>query len=68
MSERVRVAFTMQRSDHEEMTRIAAAEGLTFSEYLRRSLATYRYIKSRTCGGAKLLVEQDGKQSEVIFR
>lgn len=65
---RVRVAFTMQRSDYEQAKREAESEGLTFAGLLRRAIATRRYLDQRLKSGATILTEQDGVQREVIFR
>ena len=66
--ERVRVAVNMLREDFEDLKQMAAEEGETVSGYLRKALATERYLKSRTKSGGKILVEDDGIQQEIVFR
>lgn len=66
--ERVRVAMHMLREDYEELKRAAQEDGETVSAYLRKALATERYLKEKTRSGGKVLIEQDGVQREVVFR
>ena len=65
-SERVRIAVTMRREDHAELKRLAGDE--TVASYIRKAVATHRYIADAIARGAKVLVEVDGLQREVIFR
>lgn len=67
-NERVRVAINMLRDDFEELKRLAQEEGDTVSGYLRKALATERYLKTRTKSGGRILIEEDGVQREVVFR
>ena len=48
---RVRVAISMLRDDFEELKKLAEEDGETVSGYLRKALATERYIKSRIESG-----------------
>lgn len=66
--ERVRVAINMLREDFEELKRLAQEDGETVSGYLRKALATERYLKDRTKSGGRILVEEDGVQREIVFR
>jgi hypothetical protein len=66
--ERVRVAINMLRQDFEELKRLAQEDGETVSGYLRKALATERYLKDRTKSGGRILVEEDGVQREIVFR
>lgn len=66
--ERVRVAVRMLRHDFEELKRLAEEDGETISGYLRKALATERYLKDRTKHGGKVLIEEDGVQREIVFR
>jgi hypothetical protein len=66
-NERVRVAISMLKDDYEELKKLADADNETVSGYLRKALATERYIKERSKSG-KILVEEDGVQREVVFR
>jgi hypothetical protein len=66
--ERVRVALNMLKEDYDELKALAEADGETVSGYLRKALATERYIKERTKSGGRVLVEEDGVQREVVFR
>lgn len=66
--ERVRVALNMLREDFEELKRLAQEDGETVSGYLRKALATERYLKTRTKSGGRILVEEDGVQREIVFR
>ena len=65
---RVRVAISMLRNDFEELKKLADADGETVSGYLRKALATERYLKARTENGGRILVEEDGVQQEIVFR
>jgi hypothetical protein len=66
--ERVRVALNMLRDEYEELKALAEADGDTVSGYLRKALATERYIKDRTNSGGRVLVEENGVQREIVFR
>lgn len=66
--ERVRVALNMLRDEYEELKALAEADGDTVSGYLRKALATERYIKDRTSAGGRVLVEENGVQREIVFR
>ncbi len=66
--DRVRVALNMLRDEFEELKSLADANGDTVSGYLRKALATERYIKERTSSGGRLLVEENGIQREIVFR
>ncbi len=67
-SERVRVGITMTARDHEDIKALAESEGTTVSGLLRRAVTTHRYLKDRQSAGARVLVEQAGVQTEVVFR
>lgn len=66
--ERVRVALNMLRDEYEELKALAEADGDTVSGYLRKALATERYLKDRTNSGGRVLVEENGVQREIVFR
>lgn len=66
--DRVRVAINMLRDDYDELRRLAQEDGETVSGYLRKALATERYLKDRTKNGGRILVEEDGVQREIVFR
>lgn len=66
--DRVRVAINMLRDDFEDLKRLARDEGETVSGYLRKAIATERYLKTRTKSGGRILIEEDGVQREVVFR
>ena len=65
---RVRVALSMLRDDYDELKKLADENGETVSGYLRKALATERFIKARTESGGKILIEENGIQREVVFR
>lgn len=65
---RVRVAFTMRRSDYDDLKALAVAEDETVTGYLRRAVATHRYLRERAASGGTILVEENGIQAEVVFR
>lgn len=67
-NDRVRVAINMLRDDFEELKKLAAEDGETLSGYLRKALATEKYLKTRTKSGGKILVEENGVQREIVFR
>ena len=58
----------MLRDDFEELKRLADENGETVSGYLRKALATERFIQSRLESGGRILVEEDGVQREIVFR
>lgn len=66
--DRVRVAINMLKEDFDELKRLAADDGETVSGYLRKALATERYLKDRTRNGGRVLIEEDGLQREIVFR
>jgi hypothetical protein len=66
--DRVRVAINMLRSDYEELRQLADADQETVSGYLRKALATERYLKERAQHGGKVLIEEDGVLREIVFR
>ncbi|MGO9332623.1 MAG: hypothetical protein ACLQCU_00955 [Acidimicrobiales bacterium] len=65
---RVRVAISMLRDDFDELKKLADEDGDTVSGYLRKALATERFLKARTKSGGRILVEEDGVQREIVFR
>lgn len=65
---RVRVALNMLKDDYEELKQLAEQEGVSISGYLRKALATERYLKERTGSGGKILIEENGVQREIVFR
>jgi hypothetical protein len=66
--DRVRVALNMLKSDFDDLKQLAAEDGETVSGYLRKALATERYLKERTKSGGRLLIEEEGMQREIVFR
>jgi len=66
--EKVRVAVNMLREDFDELKRLAEEDGETLSGYLRKAIATERYLKDRTKQGGRVIIEEDGVQREVVFR
>jgi endonuclease III len=66
--ERVRVALNMLRSDYEDLKELAEADKETVSGYLRKALATERYLKESAQKGGKVLIEEDGVLREIVFR
>lgn len=66
--ERVRVAVTMLRDDFQELKELAEEDGETISGYLRKALATERFLKNRTKSGGRVIIEEDGVQREIVFR
>lgn len=66
--DRVRVAISMLQEDFDELKELASEDGETLSGYLRKALATEKYLKQRTKSGGRILVEEDGVQREVVFR
>jgi hypothetical protein len=63
--ERVRVAINMLKDDFEELKQLASDDGETVSGYLKKALATERYLKDKT---KSVLIEEDGTQREIVFR
>jgi hypothetical protein len=66
--ERVRVALTMLREEFDELKQLADDDGETVSGYLRKALATEKFLKDRTDKGGRVLIEENGVQREVVFR
>lgn len=66
--EKVRVAISMAKGEYEDLKRLAEEDSETVSGYLRKALATERYIKDRSKTGGKILVEEGGVQREIVFR
>lgn len=66
--DRVRVALNMLREDFEALKKVAQEDNETVSGYLRKALATERYLKDKTKSGGRILVEEDGVQREIVFR
>jgi hypothetical protein len=66
--ERVRVAINMLKDDFEELKQLASDDGETVSGYLKKALATERYLKDKTKSGGRVLIEEDGTQREIVFR
>jgi hypothetical protein len=58
----------MLKDEYEELKKLADEDGETVSGYLRKALATERFLKSRTDSGGRVLVEEDGVQREIVFR
>lgn len=66
--ERVRVALNLLKSEFDELKQLAQDDGETVSGYLRKALATERYLKERAKSGGRVLIEENGQQREIVFR
>jgi hypothetical protein len=66
--ERVRVALNLLKTEFDELKQLAQDDGETVTGYLRKALATERYLKERTKSGGRVLIEEDGQQREIVFR
>jgi hypothetical protein len=65
--DRVRVAINMSREDYEELKELAKNHGVSVTGYLKKAIATERYLKEKTVSGGRVLIEEDGVQKEIVF-
>jgi len=67
--ERVKVSFNLTPREVEQLKELAAQQGITATEALRRALATERFIYDTYQRGGKLLIEEADKPvRELVFR
>lgn len=66
-SEKVRLTADLPAVEIEMLKQLAAEQGVTLTEALRRAIATERLLQERRKSGSKVLLENKGNLSELIF-
>lgn len=66
-SDKVRLTADLPIAEANSLRELAAAQGVTVTEALRRAIATESTLQARRKSGSKVLLEKDGKLSELIF-
>ena len=65
--DKVRVTADLPPSVMEKLRQVAEAQDISLTEALRRAITTEALLQERRRQGAKVLLEKDGKFSEVVF-
>lgn len=66
-SNKVRLTADLPFAEANALKELAAHQGVTITEALRRAIATEDLLQARRKTGSKVLLEKDGNLSELIF-
>ena len=66
-SDKVRLTADLPFAEANALKELAAQQGVTMTEALRRALATDGLLQDRRKSGSKVLLEKDGNLSELVF-
>lgn len=66
-SEKVRLTADLPVEEIDKLKELAAQQGVTLTEALRRAIATEGLLQERRKSGSKVLLEKNGNLSELIF-
>lgn len=66
-SDKIRLTADLPIAEANALKELAAMQGVTVTEALRRAIATEGTLQSRRKTGSKVLLEKDGKLSELVF-
>lgn len=67
ISEKVRLTADLPLPEIEMLKELAAQQGVTMTEALRRAIATEGLLQKRRKAGSKVLLEKGGQLSELVF-
>lgn len=65
--EKVRLTADLPIAEVNSLKELAAQQGVTLTEALRRAIATEGLLQERRKTGSKVLLEKNGNLSELIF-
>jgi hypothetical protein len=63
-----RVTVVFAAKTYEALQRIAARKTANISEALRQSISLTDFIENEVENGARVLIERDGKMTEIVLR
>ena len=66
-SDKVRLTADLPFAEANVLKELAAQQGVSMTEALRRAIATEGVLQDRRKSGSKVLLETDGNLSELIF-
>ena len=66
-SDKVRLTADLPFAEANALKELAAQQGVTMTEALRRAIATEGLLQDRRKSGSKVLLEKDGNLSELVF-
>jgi hypothetical protein len=66
-SDKIRLTADLPIAEANALKELAALQGVTVTEALRRAIATEGTLQARRKTGSKVLLEKDGKFSELLF-
>lgn len=66
-SDKVRLTADLPFAEASILKDLAAQQGVTMTEALRRAIATEGLLQERRKNGSKVLLEKNGQLSELIF-
>jgi hypothetical protein len=62
-----RLTADLPAAEADALKVLAAQQGVTLTEALRRAIATENLLQDRRKSGSKVLLEKDGQLSELVF-
>jgi hypothetical protein len=65
---KVRLNADLSPEVADALKKLAAEEGITLTEALRRAISTEFYLHSKRKSGSKILLDEHGKLKELVFR
>ena len=66
-TEKVRVTADLPFAEVSALKDLASKQNVTMTEALRRAIATESLLQSRRSEGSKVLLENSGKLTELVF-
>lgn len=66
-SDKIRLTADLPIAEANALKELATMQGVTLTEALRRAIATEGTLQARRKAGSKVLLEKDGKLSELVF-
>ena len=66
-SDKIRLTADLPIAEANALKELAALQGVTVTEALRRAIATEGTLQARRKTGSKVLLEKDGMLSELVF-
>ena len=64
---KIRLTAELPIAEANVLKELAAQQGVTVTEALRRAIATEGTLRRRRSAGSKVLLEKDGKFTELVF-
>jgi hypothetical protein len=65
--EKVRLTADLSFEDAATLKKLAAKQGVSITEALRRAIATDGLLQERRSEGSKVLLEKNGQFTELVF-